>query len=57
MENQLVIIDEIQSKTEEVENILDQLTIEWFEIRKQKITRKTTTGLTLELRLQTKNEW
>jgi len=28
MENQLVIIDEIQSKTEEVENILDQLTIE-----------------------------
>ena len=57
MENQLVIIDKIQSKTEEVENVLDQLTIEWFEIRKQKITRKTTAGLTLELRLQTKNEW
>ena len=57
MENQLVIIDKIQSKTEQVENVLDQLTIEWFEIRKQKITRKTTAGLTLELRLQTKNEW
>ncbi|WP_413533130.1 urease accessory protein UreE [Empedobacter brevis] len=57
MENQLVIIDNIQSKSEEVEQISDQLAIEWFEIRKQKITRKTTAGLTLELRLQHKNEW
>lgn len=57
MENQLVIIDDVQSKSEQVENVSDQLAIEWFEIRKQKITRKTTAGLTLELRLQTKNEW
>jgi len=57
MENQLVIIDDVQSKSGQVEYVLDQLAIEWFEIRKQKITRKTTAGLTLELRLQIKNEW
>lgn len=57
MENQLVIIDQIQSKSNEVLQNVDQLVIEWFEVKKQKITRKTETGLTLELRLQNKKEW
>ncbi|WP_313577955.1 urease accessory protein UreE [Chishuiella sp.] len=57
MDNQLIVIDEVKTKVDQTQNDSDLLSIEWFEIRKQKITRKTKTGLTLELRLQNRNEW
>lgn len=54
---QPVVIDEV--KTEISSNSLhsDVLEIEWFEHKKQKLTRTTRSGVVLEMRLPNLKEW
>jgi urease accessory protein len=54
---QPVVIDEVKKGEITNDYCPDVLELEWFETQKQKLTRPTTSGLVLELRLPHKKEW
>ena len=54
---QPVVIDKVCSKEILNEGGPDVLEIEWFENKKQKLTRATNNGVVIELRLGNRKEW
>lgn len=54
---QPIVIDEVKTRVPLNEGQPDILEIEWFENKKQKLTRTTQSGLILELRLGNLKEW
>ncbi|REC60720.1 urease accessory protein UreE [Chryseobacterium pennae] len=54
---QPVVIDEVKSGLHLNDPASDVLELEWFENKKQKLTRTTRSGLVLELRLGNIKEW
>ncbi|AZA83201.1 urease accessory protein UreE [Chryseobacterium lactis] len=53
---QPVVIDEVKTD-ENRSDCQEVLELEWFENKKQKLTRATSSGLVLELRLPHQQEW
>ncbi|AZB07740.1 urease accessory protein UreE [Chryseobacterium sp. G0162] len=54
---QPIVIDEIKTGIDLNHQCSDVLELEWFENKKQKLTRTTRSGLVLELRLGNSTEW
>lgn len=54
---QPVVIDEVKAKIDLNGQNFDLLELEWFENKKQKLTRTTRSGKVLELRLGNLKEW
>lgn len=54
---QPVVIDEVKTGIDLNSQCSDVLELEWFENKKQKLTRTTRSGLVLELRLGNSKEW
>ncbi|MGE8555384.1 MAG: urease accessory protein UreE [Chryseobacterium jejuense] len=54
---QPVVIDEVQTGIDLYSENSDVLELEWFENKKQKLTRTTRSGMVLELRLGNLKEW
>ncbi|UHO36666.1 urease accessory protein UreE [Chryseobacterium capnotolerans] len=54
---QPVVIDEVKTGMHLNDSNPDVLELEWFENKKQKLTRTTRSGLVLELRLGNSKEW
>ncbi len=54
---QPVVIDEIKTEIDLKGQCSDVLELEWFENKKQKLTRTTRSGIVLELRLGNSKEW
>ena len=53
---QPTVIDEVKIK-DKLNDCPEVLELEWFENKKQKLTRATPSGLALELRLNNRKEW
>lgn len=54
---QPVVIDEVKTEIDLYSENADILELEWFENKKQKLTRTTRSGMVLELRLGNLKEW
>lgn len=54
---QPIVIDEVKTEIDLNGQHSDVLELEWFENKKQKLTRTTRSGLVLELRLGNLKEW
>lgn len=54
---QPIVIDEVKTAINLNDRHSDVLELEWFENKKQKLTRTTNSGLVLEMRLGNLKEW
>lgn len=54
---QPIVIDEVKTETRLNNSQSDVLELEWFENKKQKLTRATQSGIVLEMRLSHQKEW
>ncbi|AZA93533.1 Urease accessory protein UreE [Chryseobacterium nakagawai] len=54
---QPIVIDEIKTGIDLNHQCSDVLELEWFENKKQKLTRITKSGVVLELKLKNRKEW